>query len=96
MEGGGGGGGGGGRTPLRPIIVYALQKRVSFIRRLRLIPSNIEQHPPGSSDLEYNVYDLPSPDYLEQELSLGHVCGEAKLISPVHWQKPSQTEEHAH
>ena len=29
----------------------------------RLIPSNIEQHPPGSSDLEYYVDDLPSPEF---------------------------------
>ena len=41
------------------------------VQGLCLIPSNIsEQHPPSSLDLEYYMDDLPSPDSLEQELSL--------------------------
>ena len=37
---------------------------------LCLIPSSIKQHPPSSPDLEYCMDDIPSPDSLEQELSL--------------------------
>ena len=53
-------------------------------RGLRLIPSNTT----------WTIYLLKIP--LNRNYLFGHVCGEAKLISPVHWQKPSQTEEHAH
>ena len=62
--------------PLLDSLIHQLNMRFGHLSKqavqgLCLIPSNIsEQHPPGSLDLQYYMDDLPSPDSLEQELSL--------------------------